>query len=317
MKPAIEPYATGLLDVGDGNHVYWEACGNESGKPVVVLHGGPGSGCTADMRRYFDADAYRIILFDQRNCGRSRPHASDPATDLSTNTTHHLVRDIELLRRFLGVKRWLVWGVSWGCTLALAYAEQHPECVSELILVGPTMTRQREIDWLYEGVAPLFPAQWARFCAAAGGVGSARTLIDRYALLLADSDAAVRHAAARAWTDWELALSSIDSDPKPTGRWLDPEFVYARARIVTHYFRNAAWLEDDVLLRNADRLARVPGVLIQGRLDVQAPLVTAWELSQAWPAADLVIVGGAGHSTSDAGMAEAIVAATDRFAASA
>ena len=314
LYPEIEPHDHGMLEVGDGNLVYWEVCGNPDGKPAVVLHGGPGSGASPQFRRYFDPAVYRVILFDQRGCGRSTPHAADPGTDLSVNTTGHLLADIELLRRHLGVDHWLVLGFSWGSTLGLAYAERHPERVSELVLVGVTTTRRSEIDWLYRGVAPLFPEQWARFRAGVPGGERDGDLVEAYHRLLEHPDASVRARAAKGWSDWEWALTSVDQDARPSPRWSEPAFQLGRARIVTHYFSHDAWLEDGILLREAGSLAGIRGVMVQGRLDMGAPLATAWELAQAWPDGELVIVGGAGHSSSDPGMSEAVVAATDRFA---
>lgn len=314
LYPPIEPFARDLLEVGDSNCIYYELCGNPNGKPVLVLHGGPGSGCTPGMRRYFDPDVYKIILFDQRGCGRSTPHASDPAVDLSTNTTTHLLADMERLRSHLGVERWMLYGGSWGSTLGLAYAERHPHKVTEIILVGVTTTRRAEIDWLYHGVAPLFPAQWCRFRDAVPPERRDGDLVAAYAHLLHYPDPRVRAKAARDFHDWEAALVSVDPDARPDPRWANPDFRLARARIVTHYFRHEAWLEDGILLREAGLLAGIPGVLVQGRLDLSAPLLTAWELSRAWPGSELVIVQGAGHSPKDPGMAETILAATDRFA---
>jgi proline iminopeptidase len=310
-----EPYDHGMLDVGDGNLVHWEVSGSPGGKPAVVLHGGPGSGSSPGFRRYFDPAAYRVVLFDQRGSGRSRPHASAPTTDLSVNTTEHLLADIELLRRYLDIDRWLVLGFSWGSTLGLAYAERHPRRVTELVLAGVTTTRRSEIDWLYRDVAPLFPEQWERFRAGAGAAaGHDVDLVEAYHRLLEDPDPAVRARAARDWSDWEWDLTSVDPEARPGPRWSQPDFQLGRARIVTHYFRHNAWLEDGVLLREAGALAGIPGVMVQGRLDLQSPLVTAWELARAWPDGELVLVGGAGHSTSDPGMGEALVAALDRFA---
>jgi proline iminopeptidase len=313
LYPEIEPYDHGLLDVGDGNLVYWETCGNPDGKPALVLHGGPGSGCSPRMRRYFDPSAYRIVLFDQRGSGRSTPHAGDPRTDLSVNTTSHLLADIERLRQHLDVDRWLVFGVSWGATLALAYTERNSQRVTEIVLAGVTTTRRSEIDWLYHGVAPLFPAQWARFRAGVPAAEREGDLVAAYYRRLQDPDPAVRAKAASDWCEWESALESVDPDAKPDPRRLTPAFQMAFARIVTHYFHHNAWLEEGVLLREAGALAGIPGVMVQGRLDLGAPLVTAWELAQVWPDGELVIVGGAGHSTSDPGMTEAVIAATDRF----
>ena len=294
LYPEIEPFQQGLLDVGDGQLIHWEVCGNPAGKPVLVLHGGPGSGCTSGMRRYFDPAAYRIILFDQRNCGQSRPHASDILSDLSTNTTPHLLADMETLRQHLDIERWMLFGGSWGTTLALAYAEQFPARVTAMILHGVTMTRPAEIDWLYRGVAPMFPEQWARFQAGVPAAQRDGDLVEAYYRLLNDFDPAVRAKAAQDWHDWEAASLSVDPQAQPGARWLDPDFQMARARIVTHYFGHRAWLEDGSLLRNAGTLAGIPGLLIQGRLDLGAPLVTAWELSQAWPDSELILVYGRG-----------------------
>jgi proline iminopeptidase len=314
LYPEHAPYDHGRLDVGDGNLVYWEECGNPDGKPAIVLHGGPGSGCSPAFRSYFDPASYRAVLFDQRGCGRSTPHASDPSTDLSVNTTDHLLEDIERLRRHLDIDRWLVLGFSWGSTLGLAYAETHPDRVSELILVGVTTTRRSEIEWLYHGVAPLFPEQWARFRAGVPAAEREGDLVEAYHRLLEDPDPAVRATAAKDWSDWEFALMSIDPDGTPGPRWSQPDFQLARARIVTHYFRHNAWLEDGILLRHAGALSGIPGVMVHGRLDLGGPLVTAWELDRAWPDGELVVVSGAGHASTDPGMGEAVVAATDRFA---
>lgn len=316
LYPAAEPHNSGMLHVGDASHVYWEICGNPDGKPVLVLHGGPGSGCTPHHRRYFDPHAYRVVLFDQRQCGRSTPHASDPTTDLSTNTTHHLLRDIELLRVHLGIEQWLVFGNSWGSTLALAYAQQHPDRVSALVLVAVGTSRPSEIEWLYHGVARFLPEHWSRFRAGAPEADRDGDLVDAYRLLLGHPDPAVRERAARSWCEWEDAVVSPDPSIPPDPRYADPRFRMAFARIVTHYFAHDAWLEDGVLLRHAHRLRGIPGTMIHGRLDLGGPLVTAWELSQAWSDAELIVVNSAGHSTGDPGMTETVVAATDRFAAS-
>jgi proline iminopeptidase len=314
IYPEIRPFAHGLIDVGDGNRVHWEASGNPDGFPAVVLHGGPGSGLSAGSRSFFDPKKYRIILFDQRGCGKSTAHAGDFETDLSTNTTEHLLGDIDLLRLHLNVERWVMLGHSWGTTLALAYVERHPELVAALVLVGVTMTRRSEIDWLYRGLAPLFPEQWARFKAGVPNDRRDDDLVAAYYDLLSDPDPAIRAKAAADWHDWEAASISVDPDARPPQRWADPRYRMTRARIVTHYFHHNGWLKDDVLLRGAYRLAGIPGVMVQGRLDLAAPLVTAWELSQVWPDGELVIVPNAGHSSSDRGMTEAIVSATDRFA---
>jgi proline iminopeptidase len=310
----IEPYAQGMLDVGDGNHIYWETCGNPAGKPVVVIHGGPGSGCTAGMRRFFDPAAYQIILFDQRNCGRSTPHASDPATDLSTNTTDHLVADMERLRQHLQIERWLLYGGSWGSTLGLAYAERFPTRVTGIVIAGVTTARRSEIDWMYRGIAPLFPEQWEQFRLGVPEAERDGDLVAVYYRLLHDPDAEVRAQAATDWHDWEVGLMSLDPDAKPSGRWLQTDFRMARARIVTHYFFHHAWLEEGSLLREAGSLAGIPGILIHGRLDLGSPLMTAWELARAWPDSELVVVKNASHSPNEPAMTDAVIAATDRFA---
>jgi len=314
LYPEIEPYDSGLLNVGGEVQVYWEVCGVPVGKPAIVLHGGPGSGCTPKIRRYFDPEAYRIILFDQRGCGRSLPNAGDAEIDLSTNTTDHLLADIEALRRLLEVEAWLVFGGSWGSTLGLAYAERHPERVSELILYSVATTTRREVEWITRDVGRLFPEQWERF---RNGVPEAERdgdLAVAYSRLLHHPDAAVREKAASDWCDWEDAHVKVRPDHRRNPRYDDPTFRMCFARLVTHYWRHAVWIEDGCLPRDATRLAGIPGVLVHGRLDVSSPLDVAWRLSRAWPEAELVVVEEAGHSSSDPGMTETLVAATDRFA---
>jgi proline iminopeptidase len=308
--PEIEPFDLGMLDVGDGQQVYWEACGDPNGKPAVVLHGGPGSGCTPGLRRYFDPAAYRMVLFDQRGAGRSVPHAGDPTVDLSINTTHHLIADIEHLREHLDVERWMVFGASWGATLALAYAEKHPQRVTEIVLASVTMTRPADIHWLYHGVGRFFPVEWARFRDGVPVGEREGDLVAAYYRLVNQPDPAVREKAARDWCAWEDAVVSLESD-EPNPRYEDPQFRMAFARIVTHYFHHHAWLEDGILLRDAHRLAGIPGVLVHGRLDLGSPPVTAWELAHAWPGAELHLVG-TGHTGGDE-MTDRVVTATDRF----
>jgi proline iminopeptidase len=306
LHPAVEPFAHGRLDAGGGQSLYWEAGGNPAGIPAVVLHGGPGSGYSAEHRRFFDPARYRVLLLDQRGCGRSTPSASDPATPLEPITTAHMVADVERLRAQLEIDRWVVLGTSWGATLALAYAERHPRRVAALVLAAVTMTRRSEIDWLYRGVARFLPAEFERFRAGRDG-----DLVEAYARLLDDPDPAVRQRAADEWSRWELA--TVGADPWPS-RWASPAFRLGRARIVTHVFRHGAWLDEGALLRDAGALAGIPGVMIHGRLDLGSPLVTAWELARAWPDGELVVVEGAGHGADEPGMAAAIVAATGRFA---
>ncbi|MYS65847.1 prolyl aminopeptidase [Streptomyces sp. SID5473] len=298
MYPPIRPYDAGLLDVGDGQHVYWEVCGNPRGKPAVVVHGGPGSGCTERMRRYCDPERYRIVLFDQRGCGRSTPHAADPTAALRHNTTGRLVADMERLRTLLGIESWLLFGGSWGSTLILAYAQEHPERVSEIVLSSVTTTRRSEIDWLYRGAGRFFPREWERFLAGAPGTPRDGDVVGAYAALMNHPNTAVRERAALDWCDWEDAVLSGEpaarTSPRPYGD-RPPAARLAMVRICSHYFSHGAWLEEGVLLREAHRLAGIPGVLTHGRLDLSTPLDTAWELSRAWPGAELTVVEDAGH----------------------
>jgi len=313
LYPEIEPYDQGMLDVGDGNLIYWETCGNPSGKPAVVVHGGPGSGCSPHWRRFFNPRAFRVVLFDQRNCGRSRPHASDPSTSLASNTTHQLVGDMELLRQKLGIERWLVLGGSWGSTLSLAYAESNSERVTELILFGVTTGRRCEFDWLFRGgLARFFPEQWDRLLAALPPTHRGGDIVDLYDGLLNDPDPQVRQRAAEEWCMWESATPDWPPRTGIAERFKNPEFALAFARIVTHYVRHNAWLEDGILLRNAGALSNIGGVLVNGRFDFQAPIANAWELKRAWPRAAVVIVDESGHG--DAKISQELVRATDRFA---
>ena len=315
MFPEIEPYDFGMLQVAEDTHVYWETCGNPAGKPAVVFHGGPGSGCTAGQRRGFDPDAYRIVLFDQRNCGRSTPHASDVRVDLADNTTQNLIADIERLREHLGIERWLVMGGSWGSTLALAYAEAFPERVSEMILTGVTTGRRSEADWLFRGVvSPLFPQQWERLRDAVPAGRRTGDVVEDYRLLLADPDPAVREHAAFEWSMWESATPDWPPADGLAERFTDPAFAMGFARLVTHYVAHDEFLEDGVLLRDIDRLFGTPAVLVNGRYDLQAPIGNAWELHRRWPGSELVIVDNAGHSRNPA-IAAQLVRASDRFAA--
>jgi proline iminopeptidase len=310
LYPATEPYDLGMLDVGDGQHIYWEVCGNPSGKPAVALHGGPGSGSTPGRRRAFDPDAYRLVQFDQRGCGRSTPSVSDLGTDLSTNTTPHLLADIERLREHLGIDRWLVWGGSWGVTLGLAYAQRHPERVSEMMLVSVTMTRPSDVHWLYHEVGRYFPDEWALF---REGGGHAEDLVLAYDRLLnAHTDPDVRVKAAQDWCDWEDAVLSLEEGWTPNSRYDDPAFRMTFARLCAHYFSHSAWLEDGELLRNADRLAGIPGVLIHGRHDLGGPVDVPWLLARAWVGAELYLVG-TGHA-GGAEMTEKMITALNKFA---
>ncbi|MCD0484345.1 prolyl aminopeptidase [Streptacidiphilus sp. ASG 303] len=311
--PPIEPYDRGLLDVGDGNRVYWETSGNPDGKPVLCVHGGPGAGGSRGSRRTFDPEVFRIVLFDQRGCGESLPHASDPAVGLEHNTTHHLVADMERLREHLGVDRWMLYGGSWGSTLILAYAERYPERVSEAVLVGVTTTRPEETDWLYRGVGRLLPGLWEAFRDALPEADRDGNLVAAYDRLLNSPDAAVRAKAVRDWAAWEDAVIAHEALGRP-GAYSDrpDDALTAFVRICAHYFAHDAWLEDGQLLRDAHRLAGIPAVLVHGRLDLGSPLTTAWELAKAWPGAELKVVDDSGHTGSPA-MRDAIGEAVARF----
>ena len=303
-----------MLDVGDGQQLCWQVSGNPDGKPAILLHGGPGSGSYPGQRRWFDPSAYRIIQFDQRGCGRSTPSVSDPVTDLATNTTHHLIGDIERLREHLEVNRWLVCGASWGVTLGLAYAECHPEKVSELIGVSVTMTRASDVHWLYHEAGRFFPEAWARFRAGVPEGERDGDLVVAYNRLLNEQpDIAIRATAAKNWCDWEDAIVSLEEGWTPNPRYADPAFRMTFARLCAHYFSHAAWLDAGELLRNAGRLAGIPGVLVHGRFDIGGPPDVPWLLARAWPDAELHLVR-TGHVGGNE-MLEPVIRSTDRFAA--
>ncbi|MDG4863903.1 prolyl aminopeptidase [Streptomyces sp. T-3] len=311
--PPVEPYEHGLLDVGGGQRVYWETSGNPEGKAALWVHGGPGNGGRRGARRLFDPEAYRIVLFDQRGCGESLPHASDPGVGLEQNTTEHLIADMERLREHLGIERWLLFGGSWGSTLILAYAERHPERVSEIVISGVTMTRPEETDWLYHGVGRLLPGPWEAFRDALPEPDRDGNLVAAYNRLMNDPDDAVRAKAARDWCAWEDAVIAHEVLGSP-GAYSDKtdDGLLAFTRICAHYFAHDAWLEDGQLLRDADRLAGIPAVLIHGRLDLGSPLKSAWELAKAWPDAELKVIDDSGHTGSPA-MQDAVLEAIARF----
>ncbi len=314
LYPPIEPYATGRLAVGDGHELYWEECGNPAGKPAVFVHGGPGGGIIPAYRRYFDPERYRIVLVDQRGCGRSTPHASEPGADLSTNTTWHLVDDLEKLRQDRGIDAWQVFGGSWGSALALAYAEAHPDRVTELVLRGIFTLRRSELDWYYNGgAANLAPVWWRSFEAPLPS-GFAGDRIAEYTRLLFDPDPAVHLPAGVAWTTWEAATSKLVFSQDLVDEFSDPAFALAFARIENHYFVNAGWLAEGQLIAEVDRIRDIPGVIVQGIYDLPCPQVTADDLHRAWPEADYRLVL-AGHSASEPAIVAELVAATDRFAA--
>ncbi|MFC0042050.1 prolyl aminopeptidase [Actinomadura rayongensis] len=314
LYPPIEPQESGMLDVGDGDTLYWEVCGNPDGVPAVMLHGGPGGGCTPDHRRQFDPEKYRIVLFDQRNCGRSRPHAADPGVSLEANTTWSLVADIERLREHLGVDRWLVFGGSWGSALALAYAQTHPERVTALVLRGIFTLRPFELYWFYqEGASLIFPDLWEDYLAPVPE-DEREDLISAYHELLNSPDRATRVRAGRAWAQWEARTLTLRPDRAVVAPFEDDDHAVAFARIENHYFVNEGFLEDEQLLRNVDRIRHIPAVIVQGRYDVCTPAATAWDLHRAWPEADFHLVDDAGHAFSEPGILHRLIEATDRFA---
>lgn len=308
LYPPTDPYDQRMLDVGQGHRIYVEQCGNPSGIPVVVLHGGPGGGCSPAMRRYFDPELYRIILFDQRGCGRSRPHAS-----VMNNTTWHLVDDIELIRRTLDIDAWIVFGGSWGATLALIYAQAHPPRVRNLVLRGVFLMTQRELDWFYGGGAGRFwPEVWSRFEALVPE-DERGDLIGAYHRRLFSGDVAMETRFARAWSSWENALASIHS----TGAGGEPPGDYARAfaRLENHYFTNAGFLEfDGQILAHVGRIKHIPGTIVQGRYDMICPPESAYALSKEWPASELKMVRNAGHALSEPGVSAELVRTMDRIA---
>jgi len=307
--PAIEPFEHGMLDVGDGHQVYWERCGNPKGKPAVFLHGGPGSGCSPDQRRLFDPDKYCVTLFDQRGCGRSTPHAS-----LDANTTWHLVCDIERLREMAGVECWLVFGGSWGSTLALAYAQTQPSRVSELVLRGIFTLRREELLWFYqEGASWLFPDEWEHFIAPIAAADR-HDLMGAYRRLLTGPDDALRTRAAVAWSQWEGRTITLVPDPNFDRSHSNAHFALAFSRIENHYFVHHGFFDEGQLLRDADKLKGIPGVIVQGRYDVCTPAKTAWELHRAWPEAEFHLITEAGHAFKEPGILDQLIRATDRFA---
>ena len=308
LYPGIDPFDQRMLDVGDGHRVYVEQCGNRDGIPVVVLHGGPGGGCSPAMRRYFDPDVFRVVLFDQRGCGRSRPHA-----EVENNTTWHLVADIELIRETLGIDRWIVFGGSWGATLSLIYAQSHPTHVAALALRGVFLMTQPELDWFYGGGAGRFwPDLWERFTRIIPEAEQ-HDLIAAYHKRLFCGDLNIETRYARAWASWENALASIDSDGV-TGE-SPADHARAFARLENHYFQNNGFLDDATQIMNRmDQIADIPGVIVQGRFDMICPPHSAYMLSEAWPQGRLSMVGKAGHALSEPGISAELVRAMDTFA---
>jgi proline iminopeptidase len=310
LYPAIEANHSGYLDVGGGHEIYYEESGNLHGKPAVFLHGGPGGGCTEKMRRFFNPDVYRIILFDQRGSGKSRPHAS-----LENNTTWDLVDDIEILRAALQIDRWQVFGGSWGSTLALAYSQAHPERVTELVLRGIFMLRKKEIEWFYQrGASELFPDLWQHYLEPIPK-GERHDLLSAYYDRLTSDDPDVRLRAAKAWSIWEASTSFLVPNEKITSTFSADALALSLARIECHYFVNGGFMKENQLIRDVDRIRSIPAVIVQGRYDVVCPMISAWELVQAWPEADFRIVPDAGHAAFEPGNIHELVMATDAFAA--
>jgi proline iminopeptidase len=309
LYPPIKPYETGTIDVGDGHTLYFERVGTPGAKPAVFLHGGPGGGISPSQRRLFDPSRYDVLLVDQRGCGQSRPHAC-----IEANTTWHLVADIERLREQVGVEKWLVFGGSWGSTLALAYAQTHPERVSELILRGVYTLTRAEIDWYYQfGVSEMFPDKWALFQAPIPQA-ERHDMVAAYHRRLTGDDPVAQIEAAKAWTIWEGETITLLPDPEFSEPFRDGHYALAFARLENHYFIHGAWLEEGQLLANADRLAGIPGTIVHGRYDMPCPVRYAFALHQAWPDADFHLVEGAGHAWTEPGIRDRLIRATDQFA---
>ena len=311
LYPPIEPYETGMLDVGDGHRLYWELCGNPQGKPVVFLHGGPGGGSSPDHRRQFNPDKYKILVFDQRGCGRSTPYAS-----LEANTTWDLVEDIEKLRtKVARVDKWQVFGGSWGSTLALAYGETYPERVTEMVLRGIFLFDRFEIDWMYKagGASQVYPDKFEEFLAPIPN-GERADLVEAYRKRLTSTDKDEQLAAAKTWSKWEGDIVTLLPSPETIEHFTSPDVAVAVARIENHYMANHGWLEEGQLLKGASKLKGIPGVIVQGRHDTCTPPIAAWQLKQAWPEVELNIIADAGHLFNEPGNLDALVRATDRFA---
>ncbi|MGF1493993.1 MAG: prolyl aminopeptidase [Microcoleaceae cyanobacterium] len=310
LYPPIKPYYEGTLEVSELHTIYFEQSGNPEGKPVVVLHGGPGGGCLPEYRQYFDPKKWRIVMFDQRGCGRSTPHA-----ELRENTTWDLVADIETLRHYLGIRQWVVFGGSWGSTLSLAYSQTHPQSCNGLILRGIFMLRQAELQWFYQsGTSYIFPDAWQEYIKPIP-VEERGDFIQAFYRRLTHADQQVQLAAAKAWSVWEASTSKLYPDPNLMKKFAAGKFAIAFARIECHYFVNQGFFEsEDQLLKNIDKIRQIPGTIVQGRYDVVCPMKTAWELHQAWPEAEFVVVPDAGHSMSEPGIRSALIEATDQFA---
>ena len=308
LYPKIKPYDSGFLNV-DEHQVYFEQCGNPNGKPAIFLHGGPGGGGSEDVRRFFNPDLYRIVVFDQRGCGRSKPHGC-----LENNTTWDLVSDIENLRNKLGIEKWLVFGGSWGSTLSLAYAQAHPESVSEIVLRGIFLLRKEELHWFYQdGASRIFPEAWSSFLEIIDE-DKRDNLMSAYHKIFTSDDKQKRLIAAIAWSRWEAATSSLSYKPSLVEEFSDPEFALAFALIENHYFINKGWFKtENQLIENIDKIRSIPSVIVQGRYDVVCPMKTAWELSESWPEAEMIIAPSSGHTAFEKEITHALISATNKF----
>ena len=313
MHEVTEPYDSGMLDAGGGHRIFWEVAGNPAGRPAVILHGGPGAPMSARSRRMFDPERYRIVQFHQRLCGRSTPNAAEPVVDLSTNTTAHHVADIELLRTHLGVERWLVWGGSWGSTLALASAQAHPQAVTELILASVVTSTAAEVEWVTRRMGRVFPRQWEQFRDFLPVEDRDGNLAAGYDRLLQNPDPAVHHPAAAAWCAWEDTHVATYPGHTPDPRYDDPHFRLCFARLVAHNWAHAAFLEDGQLLHDAPRLAGIPVFMVHGQLDISGPLDIPWQLAKVLPISELVVIGEEGHGGGTSTM-DVVVGWTDRLA---
>ena len=308
LYPKIKPYDSGFLNI-DEHQVYFEQCGNPNGKPALFLHGGPGGGGSEDVRRFFNPNLYRIVVFDQRGCGRSKPHGF-----LENNTTWDLVSDVENLRKKLSIEKWLVFGGSWGSTLSLAYAQAHPKSVSELVLRGIFLLRKEELHWFYQdGASRIFPEAWSGFLDIIDE-DKRDNLMNAYHEIFKSKDKEKRLKAAVAWSKWEAATSSLSYKPSLVEEFSDPEFALAFALIENHYFINKGWFDtENQLIENIDKIRSIPAVIVQGRYDVVCPMKTAWELSKAWPEAEMIIAPSSGHTAFEKEITHALISATNKF----
>lgn len=308
LYPLINPYDSGFIN-GDEHNIYYEQSGNPNGKPAIFLHGGPGGGGSEDVRRFFNPNLYRIVVFDQRGCGRSKPHGC-----LENNTTWDLVSDIENLRKKLSIEKWLVFGGSWGSTLSLAYAQAHPKSVSELVLRGIFLLRKEELHWFYQdGASRIFPEAWSGFLDIIDE-DKRDNLMNAYHEIFKSTDKEKRLKAAVAWSKWEAATSSLSYKPSLVEEFSDPEFALAFALIENHYFINKGWFDtENQLIENIDKIRSIPAVIVQGRYDVVCPMKTAWELSKAWPEAEMIIAPSSGHTAFEKEITHALISATNKF----